>query len=591
MPDQDLLECDLIMKGGITSGVVYPKAITRVAKKYRLRSLGGTSAGAIGATFAAAAEYRRQQASSKEQAQDGFDALEAAAVEMGEDMGSLFQPSPKLRSLFGILMALVAAGGGSKLGRIVKGLILGYPGQVIIAALISIVPFGGGILTGSIALSAIGVLLFPVLGAVLIGWTLFATLTRDLPDHDFGLCSGKTQGQSTRPGFTNWIADQIDEIAGNVEPNGALGDPLTCGQLEDAGISIATMTTDLSSGRPFRLPMMTRIHWFSKSEFDALLPTRIVDALTRGKDPTDGTQDGGPHDLYKLPVGPDFPVVLVARMSLSFPGLIQAVPLYRMDHGLKGSEPNARAPWRRCLFSDGGISSNFPIHFFDATVPGRPTFGITLASWDPRRHGDTRVNLPENPRGSAGLPVKDIASLAGFAMSIVDTAKDWQDTLQARLPGYAERIVEIRLDDSNEGGMNLTMDKATIQKLMDYGEEAGEKLCEDFKFDEHRWRRAVTVLPEVEGFIEDFANAYEASPTGAPVGALTFKAILLSHDAKSYRDVGTTWRRKALTPFADALAALIPGTPPRDPVQGRQGLPTIDARLRFVADADRRPAE
>ena len=54
-------ECDLIMKGGITSGIVYPLAITEIAKAFRLRSIGGTSAGAIAAAAAAAAELGRQR--------------------------------------------------------------------------------------------------------------------------------------------------------------------------------------------------------------------------------------------------------------------------------------------------------------------------------------------------------------------------------------------------------------------------------------------------------------------------------------------------------------------------------------------------
>ena len=42
-------ECNVIMKGGITSGVIYPRALSEFAKTYRFRSLGGASAGAIGA--------------------------------------------------------------------------------------------------------------------------------------------------------------------------------------------------------------------------------------------------------------------------------------------------------------------------------------------------------------------------------------------------------------------------------------------------------------------------------------------------------------------------------------------------------------
>ena len=35
--------CDLVMKGGITSGVVYPLAIWTLAKHYRFKNIGGTS--------------------------------------------------------------------------------------------------------------------------------------------------------------------------------------------------------------------------------------------------------------------------------------------------------------------------------------------------------------------------------------------------------------------------------------------------------------------------------------------------------------------------------------------------------------------
>jgi predicted acylesterase/phospholipase RssA len=45
--------CDLVMKGGITSGVVYPPAIFALAGQYRFKNIGGTSAGAIAATSSA----------------------------------------------------------------------------------------------------------------------------------------------------------------------------------------------------------------------------------------------------------------------------------------------------------------------------------------------------------------------------------------------------------------------------------------------------------------------------------------------------------------------------------------------------------
>ena len=51
-------DCDLVMKGGITSGIVYPLAACELARQYRFRSIGGSSAGAIGAVMVAAARAR-----------------------------------------------------------------------------------------------------------------------------------------------------------------------------------------------------------------------------------------------------------------------------------------------------------------------------------------------------------------------------------------------------------------------------------------------------------------------------------------------------------------------------------------------------
>src|SRR5947209_496830 len=48
-------QCDLVMKGGITSGVVYPAAVMALKDTFRFRSIGGTSAGAIAAALTGAA--------------------------------------------------------------------------------------------------------------------------------------------------------------------------------------------------------------------------------------------------------------------------------------------------------------------------------------------------------------------------------------------------------------------------------------------------------------------------------------------------------------------------------------------------------
>jgi len=52
--------CDIVMKGGITSGVVYPLALVELAKTYRFSNIGGTSARAIAAAAAGELAGRRR---------------------------------------------------------------------------------------------------------------------------------------------------------------------------------------------------------------------------------------------------------------------------------------------------------------------------------------------------------------------------------------------------------------------------------------------------------------------------------------------------------------------------------------------------
>src|SRR3954452_7975406 len=88
-------ECDAIMKGGITSGIVYPYAILQIATRYRFRSLGGTSVGAIAAAFAAAAEYGRANGRP-----EAFLTLKKYGDALPVLMPSLFQPAPGMKQIF-----------------------------------------------------------------------------------------------------------------------------------------------------------------------------------------------------------------------------------------------------------------------------------------------------------------------------------------------------------------------------------------------------------------------------------------------------------------------------------------------------------
>ncbi|WP_371110184.1 hypothetical protein [Rhizobium sp. RCC_161_2] len=178
-------------------------------------------------------------------------------------------------------------------------------------------------------------------------------------------------------------------------------------------------------------------------------------------------------------------------------------------------------------------------------------------------------------------------------MSIVDTAKDWQDTLQTKLPGYAERIVEIRLE-KNEGGMNLKMPPAMIERLAGYGRDAGRRLVEDFDFNEHRWRRALSFMSKLEEELASLADSYAKPAPGGKHSEYSLRDVLLDYRAKSYENP-SQWRLNVLSAFVEKLnvmgedAARAMQDPKRKCV--REGnVPHIDARIRLIADADRVPA-
>src|SRR3954452_2097900 len=96
-------QCDLVMKGGITSGVIYPAALVRLAETYRFRGLGGTSAGAIGAAVGAAAELGRERG--------GFDSVARLPATLGDGaLGDLFQAQPGTAGLLRLLFAYLRSG-------------------------------------------------------------------------------------------------------------------------------------------------------------------------------------------------------------------------------------------------------------------------------------------------------------------------------------------------------------------------------------------------------------------------------------------------------------------------------------------------
>ena len=492
--------CDIVMKGGITSGVVYPLALVELSKKFRFANIGGTSAGAIAAAAAAAGEYGRGKAGA------GFERLAQVPQEVGTNLLSMFQPKPVLRPLFNVFIA--ALNGESQWFAVVIAAICGYwlsvavgvlPG-VIVAVLALLFGWGAGFFLFGLLLAIVGLV-------VALIWRMWKAANIDLVANDFGLCPGIRQSASAPEGFTDWLARLIQETAGRI----VAADPLTFGDLDappDSAppIQLAMMTTSLMEERPYTLPLDTGRFFFRRDEWEKIFPNEIMNFLVR----TCGRFEppaGEAGEFYHFPARAQLPLIVAARMSLSFPGLISAVPLWTRDFTLVEAE---REKLRRCLFSDGGLSSNFPIHFFDHLFPNTPTFAISLDEYDAKRNYSD-VWLPESAGSGSQLPILPFSGLAAFLMRLVYSAKDWQDNLQSILPGYRERIVHVVLKP-DEGGLNLTMDEETIAKLVDYGKKAGTLLRDDFNLEEHRWRRFLVSMARMEETLDEVATAYAQVP-------------------------------------------------------------------------------
>jgi predicted acylesterase/phospholipase RssA len=531
-------QCDLIMKGGISSGIVYPRAAYHLATRYRFRRLGGASAGAIAAAAAAAAEHGRRGG--------GFIKLAQLPTGLGTHLADLFQPTPTNKPAFAMLSDWLEPDRSKprKLGRAAVRAIRAAPLAFVAALAAMLIPavavlIGHGLpATAREWLGAVvaGVAWLPVAAviAVAIAIAVFALRTmKELPRSGFGLCDGHTRDVSVdHPPLTDWVAATLDELAGL--PRGV--SPLTLGDLwgqnavalaqslaatkkpsfeqrlaarEAREVDLEVMTTNLTFRRPYRFPFSTRIFYFCEKRMRVFFPDYVVDHLVAtSTEAVDDIDAGKPirmvctchrEQVRSLPDPWNLPVVMAARLSLSFPGLISAVPLFCVDW--------ARGPGHRTLietwFSDGGISSNFPMHFFDSLWPTRPTFGINLNPQHP--DFDALVWTP-NTQGARGILPRshETTSMLEFLRAIFDTMQNWVDTTQITMPGFRDRVATVR-QSKGEGGVNLKMKPEVIEGLAG---EAAAALFDDFDFDLHRWIRYRVAMSELDDTLGELRHSY-----------------------------------------------------------------------------------
>lgn len=501
------LECDAIMKGGVTSGIVYPYAILEIATRYRFRSLGGTSAGAIAAAFAAAAEYARSIRGDP----SGFVRLQRYCDQLPSILLSLFQPDRDFDAAIKLGKRAVDEGHWIVLGRLAATSVLAS----LIAAFAAmwLVPFPPEQpLTRWLGAALVAVLALAVALAgsfYLQAYRPIARAYRSLVSNGFGACSGLTVPGSKYPGLTDWLHEAMQDIAFGCRHH---PDPLTFRHLEECPpgvppIDLRMVTTNISMGRPHTLPDLGISAGFNPAQWAKLFPPAVMKYLTRVSGPWRGVAGA-----MRVPQGKDLPVICAVRMSLSFPVLFKAVPILVIDHEfssvIKALGGTAKRRMVHAWLTDGGLSSNFPIHLFDSPLPTRPTFAISLDQLQcPAAAVQSRVLLPDTASEGGSVQVKEINTLVGFGWGMLTAAKDWQDQLASGVTGQRERIARIFLD-RREGGLNLNMPAHVSKALMSYGLDAGRLFTTRFDFDEHRWRRMLSVYRNTEEWMDRATTAW-----------------------------------------------------------------------------------
>jgi predicted acylesterase/phospholipase RssA len=568
-------ECDLVMKGGITSGVVYPGAITRIADDYRFRNLGGASAGAIAAVAAAACEYRRNQGNP-----DAFDVLDEVQHEISGQgfVQSLFQPTAEAKPAFDLALRLVTTTGslaqrslqaGVLILRQDRRFLLGA-GLAVVAWLVIAVLAIAALLSGGpsgleiAAAILLGVAALPLAGLIVAAFAVgafvrFGTkLDRALQDTWWGMCSGKTEkGQPADSGLTDWLYQTVQKCAGNPEKPLSFRD-LVGDDPTNADVNLQLITTDLSASRPATLPLPEptdeeKPYFFDPEEWRRLFPEPVVQHMV------DATGDGAVPDpdgdfrmLYPMP-GLDLPIVVAARLSLSFPILLSTIPFWRQDG------PGDR--FVQHTMSDGGISSNFPIHYFDSLFPGRPTFGLDLQPW--RDESQKSVEMSNEPRRAGFTEVRNVGDFFG---QILNAARNWRDSLQAELPGYRDRICQIRLT-GEEGGLNLNMPAPVVQRLVERGAEAGAEVTNPASFDwnKHRITRFQTMMQMLQQSLGPLGFGRPGVYQGEFPGRIAFHTVV-----REWENTGETpvppaldWWLRAI-PASDAVYKLVETWPDFD---------------------------
>jgi predicted acylesterase/phospholipase RssA len=572
--------CDLVLKGGVASGVAFPSAIQTISRAFDLRAIGGTSAGAIAAALAAAAQYRRL--TDADDAEAGFARLDALPSRLAQDdrLFGLFTPNANTRRLFDALLA--AGAPGTAAPRRIAALLAAYPVAALIgssAGLIHAVLASTTAHAPWRALHRILAALEISVGALAGAAAALALDVTRLQRNGYGLVTGVDDTTSQSVSLSTWLAAETEELAGL-----AAGEiPLTFGMLwnpaggavpngldeppADKLIDFRLTVTNLVAGRPLLFPARTNGYYFRVSELAGYVPPHVIEWMVRHARTSERAYAEGGEELVPLPPIGDLPIVVATRMSVAFPPLLSAVPLWFVAEGA-----GAVAAPRRMLFTAGVLSSDFPVALFDAPLPRWPTLAIVLGRFPAGAGAGTPdVVMASDDRPHALFPANAVGDVRSFGAAILNTLRDWNDSAAARLPAFRDRIVVVRVH-RNEGGLRLRLDAKTIEALADRGRRAGEMLVERFAapsglerltdddapgWEHHRWLRYRTLMSSLRDLLARYEYAwYNPAQDDQPYDELVRATAPGTVPRRAYSFPNDPATRERLVALSEALAQL-----------------------------------
>lgn len=557
--------CSVVLEGGVTSAVIYARLLAELAVNYSFRQLGGTSSGAVAAAAAAAAEFGRQHPPPGDATPaDPFKALSGFPQALARldcrgrtTLFKLFQPGQAGRRSFATAMDTLDRQGGAGVWKMAwrfgTALLLNFWPAALLA-LVALAALGYAAASGlgvrplcgperlwACAAGALALALPALVVAALavLAWALWRTVVALRGNH-WGLCSGMDEaGFAPHTALTPTLHGFFQGLAGR----GPQDSPLSFGELwwgreptegwsrqqrdAERRIDLQIVSSAVSQARPVRLPGDAEtdpLHefFYDPGEWSRLFPPPVMAHLaTHARAATLRHADG--RLLRALPPRERWPVLMAARFSLSFPVLLSAVPMYvAVERGRVAGDVAFDA--RKVYFSDGGITSNCPVHLFDAPIPGYPTFGVNLY----QRPAGSRRRVTRSDTRDPEVETQSTRDAAAwttplpFLLAIFSTLFGWRDSLQRRLPGYRERIVHVGVPEG-AGGLNLAMSPRTIHRLARLGQAAAARLHRDFStprragepnaWQRHRWTRLRTTLSALRAYLAAFDDRVD---TGDP---------------------------------------------------------------------------